>query len=272
MGEQRATSSRVALVAVRPLETAAELAEASALLASLWREPNGAPPVSSHLLRAMALTGNYVHGAFPPGGGLVGVTFAWAAPGRGADLHSHITGVLARWQGRGVGRALKLHQREWALRHGFTTVSWTFDPLVARNAWFNLARLGARPEAYLPDLYGEMSDGSAIEHESDRFLVRWEIEAELTNSPHVVSERERPALLAAGPAGEPVPGSPPPSWQEATVEIPHDIAVMRRDRPELAAQWRAASRQVFSAVLAGGGKVLGLDGARRYVLAAGADR
>src|ERR687886_297223 len=88
-------------------------------------------------------------------------------------LHSHITGVAPTDAHRGIGFALKLHQRAWALARGVRLVVWTFDPLVARNAWFNLAKLGALPTAYLESFYGAMSDGINAGEESDRVLVDW---------------------------------------------------------------------------------------------------
>ena len=95
----------------------------------------------------------------------------WVPSGRGTligaavaffgidHLHSHITGVDPATQSRGVGFALKLHQRAWALDRRIESVHWTFDPLVGRNAYFNLHKLGARAIEYLPDFYGRMTDG-----------------------------------------------------------------------------------------------------------------
>ena len=78
--------------------------------------------------------------------------------------------------GRHVGFALKLHQRAWCLDRGITLLEWTYDPLVARNAYFNLGKLGARVAEYLPDFYGVMGDGINRYDESDRILVHWSLE------------------------------------------------------------------------------------------------
>ena len=83
-------------------------------------------------------------------------------------MHSHITGVLPGLQSQGLGRLLKQHQREWALAREVGHITWTFDPLVARNAHFNLRVLGARVTEYLVDHYGPMDDGVNRGDETDR--------------------------------------------------------------------------------------------------------
>ena len=145
------------------------------------------------LLRAFAKAGNYVGGAFE-GGRLVGacVGFFHAPPGRPAR---HVAGVAPGLNGRHVGFALKLHQRAWALLRGVSEIAWTFDPLVSRNAYFNLVKLGARPAEYLPNFYGTMLDSINGDDDSDRLLVRWRL-----RSPHVVAAsggQQTPAKLAA---------------------------------------------------------------------------
>jgi hypothetical protein len=71
---------------------------------------------------------------------------------RESALHSHVTGVVDSMRHAGVGRAIKLHQRDWAAERGLDWITWTFDPLVRRNAWFNIAILGADVHSYLPDV------------------------------------------------------------------------------------------------------------------------
>src|SRR6185312_17408828 len=85
----------------------------------------------------------------------------------------HIAGVTRAGAGRHIGYALKLHQRAWALDRGLDTVTWTFDPLVRRNAYFNTVKLAARPVEYLVNFYGEMTDEINVGQGSDRLLVEW---------------------------------------------------------------------------------------------------
>src|SRR5262249_19079167 len=87
---------------------------------------------------------------------------------------SHITGVDRTGQSAGVGYALKQHQRAWALARGIPAVRWTYDPLVRRNAYFNLHKLGAAAREYLPDFYGAMDDGTNTGDTTDRLYVSWE--------------------------------------------------------------------------------------------------
>lgn len=253
---------------MRSLDSQAELEEACRLLGDIWGEPAGSEPVSSHLLRALLLSGNYVHGAFAPDQEMVAATVAWAAVGSESDLHSHITGVAPTHHKRGIGLALKLHQREWALERGFASVSWTFDPLVARNATFNLARLGARVDSYMENIYGTMADALNNGDESDRFLVCWELADDPPTATTFLPREEASELLAVGPAGEPVT-SPASGARLVTVSVPPDIERLRAEDPGLARAWRTAVRTALAGQLADGGRVVGLSGPGTYLVELG---
>ncbi|NED67426.1 GNAT family N-acetyltransferase, partial [Streptomyces sp. SID10244] len=122
----------------------------------VWHPDPGNRPVSVDMLRALSHAGNYVAGAYV-GDRLAGGSVGFFAAPVGHTLHSHITGVSRIGRGHNVGHALKMHQREWAVARGLQTITWTFDPLVARNAYFNVAKLGAVPVAYHRDFYGELA-------------------------------------------------------------------------------------------------------------------
>ncbi|MFC6345542.1 GNAT family N-acetyltransferase, partial [Nocardioides hankookensis] len=158
---------------MREVADLAELAAVVALYADIWgRDAN--PPMTLELLRAFTKAGNYVGGAFE-GDRLVGACVGFFhAPAEDA-LHSHIAGVAGDVLGRHVGFALKLHQRAWAMLRGVSEIAWTFDPLVSRNAYFNLVKLAARPAEYLPNFYGAMLDTLNGDDDSDRLLVRWSL-------------------------------------------------------------------------------------------------
>src|SRR5207249_4797793 len=95
---------------------------------------------------------------------------------RGVDhLHSHILGVEDPARAGGVGFALKLHQRAWALDHGLHRVTWTYDPLVRANGYFNMAKLGALGSQYLVNFYGAMDDSINSGDQSDRILITWNL-------------------------------------------------------------------------------------------------
>jgi predicted GNAT superfamily acetyltransferase len=123
-------------VTLRELREVEETRDVVALLAEIWGRADN-PPLPAELLRAFSKSGNYVAGAYA-GDRLVGTCIGFHGDPATQVLHSHIAGVVPGMAGRNVGFALKLHQRAWALRRGVQVIEWTFDPLVARNAYFNL--------------------------------------------------------------------------------------------------------------------------------------
>lgn len=224
-------------IEIRPLDTVEEVFRASDVLAEVWRGDHGG--MSPNLLRALAHSGNYAVGLYE-GGDMVGASVAFfAAPGT-RSMHSHITGVLPGRQAHGLGRVLKQHQREWALAREVGHITWTFDPLVARNAHFNLRVLGTRVTEYLVNHYGPMDDGVNRGDETDRIMVSWAL------------------------AAPPVP-TPSDDRVVASVEIPHDIESMRREAPTDAAAWRLRVREAVLGHVADGLAIGGFDDERGYL-------
>ncbi len=164
---------------VRELHTMEDLDTISRLYAEIWGTAADSPPVSAEVMRALSHAGNYVAGAYEQGH-LVGASVGFYGDPVGTTLHSHITGAS---QGRGIGLALKLHQRRWALDRGLKRITWTYDPLIRRNAYFNLVKLGARPEEYLRSFYGAMDDAINGGDESDRVLTAWDLAAPAGRTP-----------------------------------------------------------------------------------------
>ena len=163
-------------VQLRELSALDELDQVYRLYDAIWRPDPNNPPVTTELLRALTKAGNYVGGAYD-GDELIGACVGFFEAPAAVAMHSHVAGVSAAARGRNVGFALKLHQRAWALRRGVTAISWTFDPLIRRNAYFNVVKLGARPTEYLPNFYGQMEDGINDGDDTDRLLVRWQLDA-----------------------------------------------------------------------------------------------
>jgi predicted GNAT superfamily acetyltransferase len=123
-------------------------------------------------------TGGQVLGAFE-GEKMVGFTLAFAGVRRSrVFLHSHMTAVLDGFRDHGVGRQLKLFQRQDALRRGIEVIEWTFDPLEMKNAHFNLMRLGAVARRYLPDCYGITESPLHSGLPTDRLVAEWWIGSE----------------------------------------------------------------------------------------------
>jgi predicted GNAT superfamily acetyltransferase len=134
-------------------------------------EPTGMFVVAHH-------TGGQVLGAFD-GTRLVGFTLAVAGVRRGKPfLHSHQTAVLPEYRDKGVGRKLKLFQREDALQRGINLVEWTFDPLELKNAYFNLVRLGAIARRYIPNCYGITGSPLHAGLPTDRLVAEWWLDSE----------------------------------------------------------------------------------------------
>ncbi|MFD0890662.1 hypothetical protein ACFQ08_39470, partial [Streptosporangium algeriense] len=167
-------AARTAGVDIRLLDSVGELEAVRRLYERIWRTGENNPPVTADLLRAMAKAGSYVSGAFD-GDEMVGACFGFFSPPAREALHSHIAGVSARVQGRNVGFALKLHQRAWAMPRGVNEVCWTYDPLIRRNAYFNITKLAADPAEYLPNFYGPMDDDINRSDDTDRILIRWRL-------------------------------------------------------------------------------------------------
>jgi len=215
-----------------------DLNRAAEVLATVWASPTGQQPIAPALLRALEHSGNYVAGAFLDDE-LVGASAAWL--GRRGDeliLHSHITGVAPDHQGHDIGYTLKQHQREWALARDISVVEWTFDPLIRRNAYFNLARLGATIVAFADNLYGPMDDEMNAGEDTDRAVVRWNLDAG-----GAMPAVEGDVILTAADDGTPqVELSDAPvlrAW------IPEDYV---RDRARLGG-WRRAVRDSIGAAL-----------------------
>ena len=250
-------------VQIRELHEPAEMVAASALLADIWRTDRSRSQLDPGMLVALAHAGNYVTGAFR-GGELVGVCVGFFHPPADAALHSHIAGVVEGLVGVGIGKAMKFHQRAWAMRHGAETMTWTYDPLVARNAYFNIHRLGGSATEYLPDFYGEMRDGLNRGQPSDRMLLVWELAAAATVhdgqgalAPAVLeSVDERPRLDLAAASGT----------DRCRIEIPSDIEGLRRTAPDAAVEWRHALRQALTGLLGSGWRITDFDRRGHYLL------
>jgi predicted GNAT superfamily acetyltransferase len=251
--ESYTTAAAASRVSVRELVTLEDLQGAAAVLGRIWGTPEK-PPMSAELLRAMVKAESYVAGAFDtehPEAGLVGVCVGFHAAPAAHAMHSHIAGVTGAVAGRHVGFALKLHQRAWCLDRGIDLTEWTFDPLVSRNAYFNLAKLGARVGEYLPDFYGSMTDAINRGNESDRILVHWSL-----SSPDVARACAGSPVRAAVPAGAAA------SW----VQVPHDVAALRLSDPEEARGWRIKVRDQLKTALDAGGHVAGFDKEQGYLV------
>jgi predicted GNAT superfamily acetyltransferase len=260
------------------LHEPAHLRAASGLFERVWgRGAEAGAMLPPEVLTALAHAGGQVSGAFRDDE-LVGATAAFV--GLAADgtthLHSHVTGVLPSAAGAGVGRALKLHQRAWCLTRGITKVVWTFDPMVRRNAVFNLVLLGAQAVAYHQDAYGPMADERNAGLPTDRLVAEWDllgprVRAALTGrgaQPDVAALRRggAEAVVDVGPNQEPV--VTPTDRPRRLVRVPEDIEAIRVADPALAERWFHAIRAELGGAVTAGMRVTGFTRDGWYLLAA----
>ena len=250
-------------VRVLPLDTLAGVQAAAALFSAVWRTDAATPPLTAEVMRAVEHAGGYVVGAYR-GQRLVGASAGFLGLDAAGPpvLHSHISGVSE--PGRGIGLALKLHQRAWALRRGISAITWTFDPLVRRNAWFNLAKLGAAGVEYLVDFYGPMSDGVNVGESTDRLLTRWDLTAPLPAGAPGASAAGG-VLVLAERDGHPAPVAGDGGGADLLVQLPADIERLRTTSPEAARAWRLAVREALAAPFGDGYAARGItrDGCLR---------
>ena len=270
MDPARASELTISLVHSEP-----EAREVVQTLAQIWPRQDGKEPLPSELAWVFAHSGNYVALARADGEP-VGAAIGFRGEDEdGTHLHSHIAGVLPQWQGSSVGYALKQHQRTWAMQGGIDRITWTFDPLVARNAYFNVVKLGAHLTRYYVDFYGPMDDGINDGDETDRCLATWRLSgpAALAAADGTFAPADATAHRAAG--GDDVlsigtDGAPlliPSTAPVRLLQLPRDIVEIRRDDAALAREWRLALRQALVAAFSDGLEVVGVSRDSCYVVA-----
>lgn len=253
----------VAAVVIRSITDLQTLRAVEDLQQSVWRMPDR-DVVPTHQLVAATTTGGMVLGAFAPGGDLIGFCYGFVGLREGRSLlYSHMAGVAEGWRGRGVGFLLKQAQREAALACGLDRIVWTFDPLRAGNAHFNLRKLGAEAGVYYVNYYGEMPDHLNRGLESDRLEADWRLRAPrvaramggqgaTAGKPHAaqgVSQAAAAPLALAASGDPPRPDDPAelPDAPFVRVAVPGDFSAMRSRDGSLGREWREATRRVFLA-------------------------
>ncbi len=192
-------------VTMRPLTT---LSDADAILDVMIATWGNHQLLPREMIHALADCGNVPYGAFDEDARLVGYVLGWAAiePIGGLHVHSHMLATLPERRHAGVGFALKLAQRAQCLDLGIHRVRWTFDPMVARNAWFNLGKLGAMADRFHRDFYGAMADSLNAGERSDRLVVRWDLDPDpgSRNAPPDAERLPIPADYAAVRETDPI--------------------------------------------------------------------
>jgi len=244
---------RSAPIEVRQLRTHDEFVRCVELQHDVWGA-SFSERVSVGMLKVVQRIGGIAAGAFEEDGRLVGFVFGLTGVEQGRLVHwSDMLAVREGLRDHGIGRRLKEFQRETVRKLGVSRIYWTFDPLVSRNAHFNLTRLGAHVVEYVPDMYG--GDTNSALHRgvgTDRFIVAWDIdgagagtigdEAANGGSPHI----DAPVLNPVGADGLPaIPNVDGDLPTTVRVAVPEAIEQVQAQSVENAARWRASTRRAF---------------------------
>ncbi len=243
-------------ITIRRLSTFEEYTAAEELQQICWQtDPIDAVP--AHLLLTLQSEAGLVLGAFTPRGELIGFLFGFLGREGNALKHcSHMAAIHPYYRDRNLGYRLKLAQRSFMLQEGLEICTWTYDPLEARNAVLNIAKLGATASIYKRNIYGQRLGGLNAALPTDRFHVRWEV-----NSPRVqhcvttgqratapiaaqseqiltrvVLQDDLPILAATGPL---------PASDTIGVQIPAHMQRVKRDNVGAASHWRMGTRALF---------------------------
>jgi predicted GNAT superfamily acetyltransferase len=237
-----------------------------ALQEEVWGE-GFSERVPMAILKVGQELGGVSAGAFDQEGRLDGFVFGLTGlDSDGSLLHwSDMLAVREGVQGQGLGLRLKAFQREAVLRLGVRRMAWTFDPLRARNAHLNLAKLGAVIREYRRDMYGQTDSRLHQGIGTDRFVALWfldseRVEGRLARALRGVSGGRghrgpvggEPVPAALRPGVDPDTGLPCPTpprldleEPRVAVSVPADIGSIMNEAPELAVSWRDATRTVF---------------------------
>lgn len=230
-------------ISIRPLTSLADQALGRMIFDHTWAMDAGTE-ITPNLLQAMIHSGAYLSGAFIDGE-CVGAAFAFPATTGGPHLHSHMTAVIDKFRDKGIGHALKVDQYKWAKQNNYKEITWTFDPLVARNAKLNILKLGVDISAYYPNFYGDMPDELNAGDESDRVMASLKVVGDAPTPRTAISAPDKSAVLIA---------------------IPSDIVAIRVKDIAENLRWRRLVRDEFVGVLARGGKVVGFSVNNEYVV------
>ncbi len=260
-------------VVIRTLETWEDMEGVEELQKAVWGD-DPSYIMHRHMLVSIARNGGLVLGAFD-GERLVGCAMAFL----GADmpdekrpamanlkLYSKRTAVLEAYHNMGIGYRLKLAQRDFAIQRGIRLITWTFDPLLSRNAHFNIRKLGVTVSHYFQDYYGTESKALTLAGSSDRFQADWwltsrRVQERIKGSrgPLTLAQYLGGGVRLLNPTSVTADGLPAPSDQFieppsalGLVEIPPDFPRIVQADPALARSWREHSRAVFGAVLSAG--------------------
>jgi predicted GNAT superfamily acetyltransferase len=232
--------SRGSTIGIEALTTEAQFRDAVALQKTVWGFDE-IELVPVRLFVVATKVGGQAFGAYDDGR-MVAFCLALPGlkPGPKSFLHSQMLGVLPAYRDAGIGRRLKLKQREDALARGIDLIEWTFDPLEIKNAYFNMERLGAVVRRYVRNQYGTTTSHLHGGLPTDRCTAEWWVGSERVR--HIVN-------------GEPFENPP----IQARIQVPATIGEIRRHDPKRARTIQAEVSEQFEAAFDKGLAVVGVD-------------
>jgi predicted GNAT superfamily acetyltransferase len=244
---------------IRDIDSFDEMREVEALQKDVWQFSD-LDVVPRTILLPTKEVGGVLIGAYD-GPALVG--FAYGFPGYengNATHHSHMLAVRPEYRSLNLGFKLKLAQRDRVLNQGIKRITWTFDPLQSRNAYFNFGKLGVIADSYRVDFYGATTSSFLHQAGTDRLWVTWLIDSE-----RVRERLENENRLAVSPAGviqllrvgvdlRPQGTTSSDLWNqdELAIEIPANVDALQKEKSDLVVEWRKATRSAFSEAMTRG--------------------
>ena len=253
-------------VTIRDVESLEDIDRAIDVMIATWGPHQLVP---SELFRALSDARDVVQAAWR-GDRMVGFTLGFYGRDEdGWNLHSHMLAVIPAERSAGVGYALKLAQGAAAVADGVRRIRWTFDPILSRNAYFNLAKLGASADRFAREFYGSMPDDLNAGDRSDRLFVRWDLleeaDIDLTGAAALLERSD------SGSAPEPATSAQVRDGLAArhpvVIQIPREYPDLRADDPGLARRWRDSLADALEACLDAGLLVRGFTADSEYLLA-----
>lgn len=231
-------------ILIRELTTISDQNLGLDLFDAIWPIPGGGRQIPQNLMQALVHNGAYFVGAFR-GDEILGATFGFIGITGEKHLHSHMSAVLPQSRDLGLGALMKHHQFAWAHEREIPFITWTFDPLVQKNAAFNISKLGVKVEAYYPDFYGSMNDLVNAGDASDRVMAKWNVSAAMPPALRVFSELPPDAI---------------------SISVPEDIVAMRTRSAEEAKNERLRVRNQFLEAFENGYEVISFSKTAGYIL------
>jgi predicted GNAT superfamily acetyltransferase len=253
---------------IRRVETIDEYRQCESLQDRIWGRDGVARVPLLDLLTAQE-NGGLVLGAFERQT-LVGFVYSFLGMAAGRVKHcSVVLAVDPRHRGHGIGRWLKLAQRDEVLAQGLDLITWTFDPLLAVNARLNISRLGAVARVYRVNHYGA-DTGLVTGLDTDRLVVEWRLRDRPDAAARPIAVPAPQATSAAGAASVAevvqvaglsriVAVDPHADAPELLLPIPTDLEAMLRSDLALVRHWRCRTRELFQTCFERGYHVSGFD-------------